>query len=361
MKRIHLLKSSILLLFLSVLPLIASDSLKVLTYNIEGMKPGTTPDIRITNMVQKLYEINPDILCLQEINSLLNETKNQGRQIADSLAAHFHNQYYYYQSFTHLSWDNQYREYIGIISKFRIQTQGSKQLPPGAFPRRVVWNYLTTPLGMINIFTTHLSYNSSSVRIQQVQSIKNYIAAEEVNHSSIATILTGDFNDTPNAQSILALTNTNNDSFYFDTFHNINPNLSGNTIPANAPTSRIDYVFYKNNGLLNMSSSSVVMNQPYSGNNYCSDHRGVLTVFSQNTTGIIETGKKKTSKTAMLHQNFPNPFNPSATISYKIRNSDFVKLNIFDMLGNKVKTLINKYQPVGLYSAIQSQNFCNTD
>lgn len=51
----------------------------------------------------------------------------------------------------------------------------------------------------------------------------------------------------------------------------------------------------------------------------------------------------------VLNQNYPNPFNPSTTISYSIPEEGNVKLEIFDVLGQKVKTLINRYQSVGSY------------
>ena len=43
-----------------------------------------------------------------------------------------------------------------------------------------------------------------------------------------------------------------------------------------------------------------------------------------------------------LHQNYPNPFNPSTQISFDIpEGSDLVRLNIYNILGKKVSTLLN--------------------
>jgi len=50
-----------------------------------------------------------------------------------------------------------------------------------------------------------------------------------------------------------------------------------------------------------------------------------------------------------LYQNFPNPFNPSTRISYKINNGGFVKLNVFNLVGQEIETLINEYQQSGKY------------
>lgn len=51
-----------------------------------------------------------------------------------------------------------------------------------------------------------------------------------------------------------------------------------------------------------------------------------------------------------LDQNYPNPFNPVTTISYQVAESRMVSVNIYDMLGRKVATLVNEVQPAGSYN-----------
>jgi hypothetical protein len=46
-------------------------------------------------------------------------------------------------------------------------------------------------------------------------------------------------------------------------------------------------------------------------------------------------------KTFALHQNFPNPFNPSTMISFDLPGASDVRLTVFDMLGRKVSTLVH--------------------
>jgi len=54
--------------------------------------------------------------------------------------------------------------------------------------------------------------------------------------------------------------------------------------------------------------------------------------------------------TFRLHQNFPNPFNPSTTITYSVQRPTGVHLTIFNMLGQEVRTLVSAMQPAGEYS-----------
>ena len=53
-----------------------------------------------------------------------------------------------------------------------------------------------------------------------------------------------------------------------------------------------------------------------------------------------------------LSQNYPNPFNASTLISYELPRQSQVTIEIYDILGRRVTTLINKKQPAGIYQAI---------
>ena len=51
-----------------------------------------------------------------------------------------------------------------------------------------------------------------------------------------------------------------------------------------------------------------------------------------------------------LYQNYPNPFNPRTVISYELRVTSFVSLNIFDISGKHITNLVNKKEDAGNYS-----------
>ncbi len=53
-----------------------------------------------------------------------------------------------------------------------------------------------------------------------------------------------------------------------------------------------------------------------------------------------------------LDQNYPNPFREHTTISYTLPQSEHVELEVYNILGQQVKTLVDTIQPAGNYSII---------
>ncbi|MFZ4622018.1 MAG: T9SS type A sorting domain-containing protein [Bacteroidota bacterium] len=67
-------------------------------------------------------------------------------------------------------------------------------------------------------------------------------------------------------------------------------------------------------------------------------------------SSVIEVTAVTALQRFTLEQNFPNPFNPSTTISYSIPASEYVSLRVFDLLGREVSRLVNAIQNAGDYS-----------
>jgi hypothetical protein len=53
-----------------------------------------------------------------------------------------------------------------------------------------------------------------------------------------------------------------------------------------------------------------------------------------------------------LKQNYPNPFNPSTVISFQLPQNEVVNLEIYNTLGQKVRTLLNETQEAGQYEIV---------
>lgn len=70
-------------------------------------------------------------------------------------------------------------------------------------------------------------------------------------------------------------------------------------------------------------------------------------------SGMTGVPKQKSNpETFALHQNFPNPFNPSTAITYDIAKSGPVSLTVYDLLGREIQTLVNSVHSPGHFTVI---------
>jgi thermitase len=74
--------------------------------------------------------------------------------------------------------------------------------------------------------------------------------------------------------------------------------------------------------------------------------------LKDNEDPLLCAKSDKTSKEFSLFQNFPNPFNPVTKIKYKISEGNIVKLEIFNLLGERITVLVDDYKPAGTYEEV---------
>lgn len=81
------------------------------------------------------------------------------------------------------------------------------------------------------------------------------------------------------------------------------------------------------------------------------DHFSYWALTDKNDAIIsdIENDNKNVPVEYSLEQNYPNPFNPSTSIRFKIARLEDLKITVYNILGQEVKTLIDKNMPVGNY------------
>ncbi|WP_234572360.1 DUF4347 domain-containing protein [Rhodohalobacter sp. 614A] len=74
------------------------------------------------------------------------------------------------------------------------------------------------------------------------------------------------------------------------------------------------------------------------------EHRFVI------SSSALENPGTETPRQFTLEQNYPNPFNPVTVINYQLPVNSEVRLEIFDMAGRQITTLVNTRQTAGTYS-----------
>ncbi len=75
----------------------------------------------------------------------------------------------------------------------------------------------------------------------------------------------------------------------------------------------------------------------------------ILHVVTSTGIGDLDNGQPKKFE---LSQNFPNPFNPSTSIRYSVKDQSKVTITIYNLLGQEVRTLVNEIQTPGFRQVI---------
>ena len=70
-------------------------------------------------------------------------------------------------------------------------------------------------------------------------------------------------------------------------------------------------------------------------------------VYGTTSPATAVENEKVTPKVFSLSQNYPNPFNPSTQINFSLDKAGMANLTVYNMLGQKVATLVNGNLPAG--------------
>ena len=82
----------------------------------------------------------------------------------------------------------------------------------------------------------------------------------------------------------------------------------------------------------------------------CSWNSGKVYRYVKTGTAIDDDGNAYLPQGFQLSQNYPNPFNPTTEIKFTVAKAGDVSITVYNMLGQKVATLVNGKMPMGTYT-----------
>jgi hypothetical protein len=112
------------------------------------------------------------------------------------------------------------------------------------------------------------------------------------------------------------------------------PGEPGIGVDATPPNSGRGMYFTRTSGWLNFTGGNLMISA------YITDQ----------AVGVDDETNSNVPATYSLMQNYPNPFNPATTIKYQLPEQQFVKVEIFNALGQVVNILVNQSQDAGEYT-----------
>lgn len=88
-----------------------------------------------------------------------------------------------------------------------------------------------------------------------------------------------------------------------------------------------------------------------------SSHISLSRIDTDYNPAIVNVENKNyTNLSFELDQNFPNPFNPSTTISWQSPVSGWQTIKLFDVMGREIETIIDGYFDAGIHSTLYIAN-----
>lgn len=236
---------------------------------------------RIELLVAQIKSLSPDIITLQEA-PWTRRTGSTVKYLADEIGMN-----YVYLPANGNRWTIFFSEGEAIMSKFPLKGIVFKELLPraGFFEHRVALKVsAVTPLGEIQVATTHLTNGDPKINQGQARDLYDFVSTFE----NGSVVITGDFNAQEDSPQIRLLSDN-----WIDTYRWSNPESKGLTCCAEPLSGanidsrlekRIDYIFLRPGKKLAVEvvNSEVIFDHPYESGNehiWISDHIGILTTI----------------------------------------------------------------------------------
>ncbi len=330
------------------------QTLDVVTWNVEWFgDAGNGPadvNLQLRNVVTVVETIDADIYALQEISS-----SSHFAQLLDSLDG--------YGGF--LAGFSQTQKTAFLFKRATIDSLSSATLSSGDGFTQSNWANGRYPLAFhfnavingeqqeIYAYNIHAKafgdQGSYDQRVAASMELKEFLDRDRSNDN---VLILGDYNDEIGSSTFGGNTSPYN-NFDIDSEYTIITKVleeqgfgsqsSGSFLDHITITSELSDDYF--------TGTERVENPSYIGSylSTTSDHYPIWTRFK---FGIITSNDEESDAPLSVHlkQNYPNPFNPSTVISFTLNSASKVNLEVFDIAGRKVATLLNELQPVGTKS-----------
>ncbi len=329
------------------------STFEAVTWNIEWFgSPTNGPqdrDLQLRNAARVIRTIDADLYALQEISD-----NAYFRGLLDTLGAGW-------KGFVAPITQTQRTAYIyktstidSVSASFTFTTGDWAN---GRWPYEFVFDAtiggITKRIHAVNIHGKATQDNPLDDYNRRVADSQQLKAWSDANRPTQNLIILGDYNDDVDVSTVNNLpspyANFVNDSLRYKV---VTKSLSLRRLQSQTSGEMIDHIMISNELYgVHMDSTERVENPSYVGSylSTTSDHYPVWTRFDFRRLSVANQANTQ-PKSFALQQNYPNPFNPSTTIAYQLGTMSDVKLEIFDVLGRKVATLVSSRQAAGAYS-----------
>ena len=130
----------------------------------------------------------------------------------------------------------------------------------------------------------------------------------------------------------------------WDLYFSSNGGSNWEGIKLNIDTHQLSYVWTVPKIITDNARIRIIQNN--TGGDYEDASGDFIITDVQTSIGVQE----KNPAVFKLHPNYPNPFNPTTTINYEVPNSTNMDLSVYNLLGQKVVTLVSGTQSAGYHS-----------
>lgn len=191
-----------------------------------------------------------------------------------------------------------------------------------------------------------------NLRLNASESIKEYFDAYRQNKP---LVFLGDYNDDviKDSRRDYPSPYTPYHNFVEDEFYHVVTKPLSEDGNRSHSRGNIDHITINNQLHSNWLKSSEQIHIPIYIDDYkntTSDHFPVEARFDVSDRLIVSNQKRPdTPKSPILFPNYPNPFNPETTITFQLSKNNEVQLEIFDVMGRKIATLVNKLKSAGTH------------